>query len=224
MASVLENVDYRFVIVHQNDNRSFNRGALKNIGFLFLKEKFPDIYKSFTLVFNDVDCMPFDKDQFNYKTIPGTVKHFYGFTFTLGGILSFNAGDFERIGGFPNFWSWGFEDNYLLKRVIENRITVDRSQFLDLFNKDIIHLQHGFNRSVNKEASQKTNLNPDTLSDIKNIAYLYSYPFLKVDNFSTIHKSDINIGEIDLRNGNPTMNISGRKTAGKRGGFLKMIL
>jgi hypothetical protein len=223
MADYVKNRDYAIYFVEQKDMRPFNRGAMKNIGFLALKYKYPLNYKDITFVFNDVDTVPY-KNILDYRTTHGVIKHFYGFTFALGGIFSITGADFERIGGFPNFWSWGFEDNYLLKRVIENRITVDRSQILDLFNKDIIHLQHGFNRSVNKEASQKTNLNPDTLSDIKNIAYLYSYPFLNVDNFSTIHKSDINIGEIDLRNGNPTMNISGRKTAGKRGGFLKMIL
>ena len=205
MDYVLKNVDHRFIIVHQNDNRPFNRGALKNIGFLFLKEKFPDLYKQFTLVFNDVDCMPFDPNFFNYNTSPGTVKHFYGFTYTLGGIVSFNAGDFERIGGFPNFWSWGFEDNYLLKRSIQHNLFIDRSHFLPLFDKDIIHLQHGFYRSIPNEKLNDKNIKLDSLSDISLKTYYFDSPFLNVSHFDTRFIPDFSLKEHDLRNGNPSI-------------------
>jgi hypothetical protein len=131
MPIVLEGLSYKFLFVHQCDNRMFNRGALKNIGFLFVKKSYPDNYRDITLVFNDIDCLPRHKGLLNYSVRAGEVKHFYGYTYTLGGIVSINAGDFERIGGFPNFWGWGYEDNMLQKRVLSAGITINRNQFYE---------------------------------------------------------------------------------------------
>ena len=106
---------YKILYIHQTDNRSFNRGAMKNIGFLAVKTMYPTEYKDITLVFNDVDTMPYSTGFLKYDTKQGVVKHFYGFKYALGGIVSITGGDFERINGFPNFWGWGHEDNLLNK-------------------------------------------------------------------------------------------------------------
>ena len=153
MAHVMEDYsvdDYKIYYVHQCDQRDFNRGALKNIGFLYVKSTWPNDYKSITLVFNDVDTMPYTKNFLNYQTEVGNIKHFYGFTFALGGIVSITGHDFERLNGFPNFWAWGFEDNLLNKRAIMAKITIDRSQFYPFLDKNIMQLQDGINRPVNR--------------------------------------------------------------------------
>ena len=79
---------YRIYFVHQCDNRPFNRGAMKNIGFLAIRNMYPNEYKNITLVFHDVDNLPYTKGILNYDTRPGAVKHFFGYSFSLGGIVS----------------------------------------------------------------------------------------------------------------------------------------
>ena len=50
----------------------------------------------------------------------------------LGGIVSITAGDFEKINGFPNLWSWGYEDNALNQRAKFHNITIDEVSFIRL--------------------------------------------------------------------------------------------
>ena len=153
MKWVLEDInplDYKIFYIHQDDTREFNRGAMKNIGFILVKKLYPNDYKNITLVFNDIDIMPLSKNFLDYNTTKGTVKHFYGFKFTLGGIVSINAEDFEMINGFPNFWAWGYEDNLLQKRVLEAKINIDRETFYPIFDKNMLLLHDGITRTVNK--------------------------------------------------------------------------
>ena len=151
---VLEDKDpstYKIIYVHQSDKRPFNRGALKNIGFLIVKDLYPEHYKTITLVFNDVDTISNRKNDLEYETKKGKIKHFYGFHFALGGIVSVTGEDFEIMNGFPNYWAWGYEDNALQKRAEQNKIVVDRSKFYKLMDPHIIHLNESVHRVVNRE-------------------------------------------------------------------------
>jgi len=161
------NTNYEIYFSHQADDRPFNRGATKNIGFLAIKQKYPNDYKNISFVFNDIDTIPFDA-IFDYETEQGIVKHFYGFKYALGGIVSIKGSDFETINGYPNFWGWGMEDAMLQKRCEQNNIQIDRSHFYPIGSPEILHLFDGVSRIINKNEtlqSKKDNM----LNGIKTI-------------------------------------------------------
>jgi len=202
--SSVSNQDYKILFTHQLDEREFNRGAMKNIGFLVVKEKYPNAYKNITLIFNDVDTMPYH-NYLNYDTTTGTVKHFYGYKYALGGIVSIKAGDFETTKGFPNFWAWGYEDNMLKQRVDKCGLEIDYSQFHPIRDGNIIQLNDGTDRIVSRNEYDKYKYdNADGFVDITNLTYKIEEEtgFIHVLTFETKTKpSDIVIKTHNLQNG-----------------------
>ena len=202
----------------QNDERNFNRGALKNIGFLAMKEKYPDHYQNITFVFNDIDTFPTESHYLDYATQKNNVKHFFGFTYALGGIVSIQGSDFELILGYPNFWGWGYEDNVLNKRVKKNGINIDRTNFIsinDKSNEKIVQLLHDDNkRIVNKQEIFYYMKNiSDNLSDIKNLKYTIEDNIINITYFETKYKEnekfnkthDLTKGEKLIKRGRPML-------------------
>lgn len=165
--------EWTYYFVHQNDKRPFNRGAMKNIGFLAMKYKYPNDYKDIIFIFNDIDTLPYDKNILDFNTTKGTIKHYYGFTFALGGIFSVTGEDFERTSGFPNFWAWGGEDNMIHSRALRVGITIDRSVFFTLGNMNILQFADGFKRLICRDelATTLQSDNIDGLTTIKNLNY-----------------------------------------------------
>lgn len=165
--------DYSIFFVEQKDDRDFNRGALKNIGFLAIKKKYPYNYKNITFVFNDIDSFPYRKGLLNYATKRGTIKHFFGFENTLGGIFSITGYDFEKVKGFPNFWTWGYEDNIILNKILkDDNMVIDRSNFYHIFDHKIVHMTDSLKRVINlnqidhKDLTIELNNNLNSLQEL----------------------------------------------------------
>ena len=195
--------EYAIYFVEQKDMRSFNRGALKNIGFLAMKKKYPKSYKKITFVFNDIDTFPYKKVILRYKTYTGVIKHFFGFEHTLGGIFSITGADFEKLGGFPNFWTWGYEDN-----VIHNKackcfdIRVDRSVFFEVFDHNIVHMTDSLKRTLN--LNQINDKDPiveqnNTVSSITNLNYVINERIIIVKGFDVILPYEEKITQHDIK-------------------------
>lgn len=180
-----EKEDFEIHFVHQMDSRPFNRGAMKNIGFLAIKQKYPDHYKDITFIFNDVDTLPFHK-IFDYQTILGTVKHYYGFETALGGIVVIKGQDFEKVNGYPNYWGWGLEDACLQNRCLHFKVKIDRTTFFPIGSPEILQLFDGVERLVSAK-------NPQRMAQDRGL-----------DGIKTIHKLSFTI---DDKSTNPADNI-----------------
>lgn len=179
--------EFETYFVHQCDNRPFNRGAMKNIGFLAMCKKYPNDYKNITFVFHDVDTLPYTKNLLPYETTVGIVKHFYGFRYTLGGIFSIKGGDFEKTNGFPNFWGWGMEDNMIQERVITAKLQIDRTLFFPINSKSILHFADGIKRAINKKevASYANKSYRHGLNTIRNIKWAFKDEYINVTSFTS---------------------------------------
>ena len=200
------------------DDRPFNRGAMKNIGFMVVKSKYPTMYHKITLVFNDVDTYPVDSSAItSYKTIRGIVRHFYGYTYALGGIVAINASDFERVNGFPNYWAWGFEDNLLLTRLLEHGINVDRTTFYPAGDTHIHQMNGTYQRTVNVDEFRRyVQKVPEGISSISSLKYLFdpNSNFVNVSSFMTEYTPQPQLDTLyDTSRGNSpfTVGYSGRR-------------
>lgn len=111
-------IDYRLIIVEQDDASAFNRGMLCNIGFLQAKK-----LKCDYVIFHDVDMLPINVD-YSYSEHPvHLASDNIPFESYFGGITLFPTEQFEKINGFSNhYWGWGYEDDDLRYRCEINKL------------------------------------------------------------------------------------------------------
>lgn len=221
MEYLLEDYDkdsYEIIFANQNNNLPFNRGGMKNIGFLYAKSKY-SYYKDITFIFNDIDTMPHKKGLLDYNINKNEIKHYYGFTFSLGGIFAIKGEDFEKINGFPSFWYWGFEDNVLNDRAIEHNITINRTNFFPILNQNIIHVLDSFSKLTStkiRDLTLQKNVS-DGLNTLKNINYNWDNSnMLNINTFTCSYSPHDNttISNIELN----------KKTKPKYASLFKKIL
>ena len=236
------NIDYEVYFAHQKDTRPFNRGAMKNIGFLAIKNKYPNDYKNITFIFNDIDVLPYTKNIFDYKTTDNIIKHYYGYTNCLGGSFAIKGKDFERINGFPNLWSYGLEDTIIQTRalsVLDKSIRIERYNFYEIGNKKVLQLFDGLNRLIDRNPTNKVfdNHKNDGISsiinnnNIRNLKYnivsetpcqdkhsMVDFFMIDVENFTTDVKTEPNSLYIES-----IMNLSEQRNSIRRQGNIRRV-
>jgi hypothetical protein len=150
--------------------------------------------------------MPYTKHFLNYDTTHGNVKHFYGYKYTLGGIVSIKGDDYEKTNGFPNLWAWGFEDNLFQERVINVGLNIDRSVFYPIMDKNILQMKDGLHRVVNRNeynhVKMKTTDGFHTITDIK-YEFDEKNKYINITNFKPLTENNKSLNKVhDMRNGN----------------------
>lgn len=116
-----KDINYRIIVVEQDDAKQFNRGMLLNIGFIYAEKMRCDY-----VVFHDVDMLPIDVDySFTLKPLHMATNFIIEkgespremFEQYFGGVTIFPSKTFRQIDGYSNkYWGWGYEDTDLLYR------------------------------------------------------------------------------------------------------------
>ena len=127
-------INYEVIVIEQSEKKEFNRGKLLNIGFIKAVEAGCDY-----VIFHDVDMLPVNAD-YSYVDKPthlitdldlpeGVSRTLFDEYF--GGVTAFPVNIFKQINGYSNkFYGWGFEDDDLLLRCLENHINLDGKKIL----------------------------------------------------------------------------------------------
>ncbi|XP_052262246.1 beta-1,4-N-acetylgalactosaminyltransferase bre-4-like [Dreissena polymorpha] len=116
-----QQLNFRFFVVEQNGNHTFNKGRIMNAAFLEAR-KFDDFD---CFVFHDVDMMP--EDDRNMYTCTDAARHMspavdkflyvLPYTQLVGGVLSMKPDVFIAVNGYSNlYWGWGAEDDDMAAR------------------------------------------------------------------------------------------------------------
>lgn len=151
-----KDVDAQFYIIHQMNPKEFNRGAMKNIGFLEVCKTRPDGL----FIFHDVDTYPTYWGSIQYDTKPGEIRHPIGEkNHNLGTICCFWKNEFEKVNGFPNYWGWGIEDITIWYRVKKLNYIIDENNIIDLNDKHrCYNPDHSYQQNRNNTTIQNTTL------------------------------------------------------------------
>jgi hypothetical protein len=135
-----KNIDFKIIIVEQDNAKLFNRGMLCNIGFIEAQKENCDY-----IVIHDVDMIPVDVD-YSYSNVPvHLATDNIPFESYFGGITLFPTDVFEKINGFSNlYWGWGFEDDDLRYRCVRKNVPFAKI-INDTFTKEKLPIFNGVN-------------------------------------------------------------------------------
>lgn len=198
----------KIVVVEQNNDKLFNRGALLNVGF---KE-----YENKTEYFitNDVDMIPSDnvvRDVYSqeYKNV---IRIRSAHKQSLGGVVKFKHSAIFDINGFPNnIWGWGIEDRALFYRCYIKNIYVtddmdknvgDTKRTVVFGLKSVGDSRRSLKYNQFQILPHKSNENMNYIGDKKILSDLWTK--VSIDKLDTQHKLEL-IMESGISNLNYTI-------------------
>jgi len=156
-----KDIDAHFYVIHQITPGAFNRGAMKNIGFLEACKTRPDGL----FIFHDVDTYPTAWGSIPYDAKPGTFRRpvLNSSPNNLGLICSCWKTEYERVNGFPNYTGWGAEDGVLYHRAMKLGVPIDEHSAVHYQDRTVvINREHPRNNQY-----QDMIINADKLSQEK---------------------------------------------------------
>ncbi|XP_060081672.1 beta-1,4-galactosyltransferase 4-like, partial [Ylistrum balloti] len=127
-----QQIDFTIFVVEQSEGSSFNRGLMRNVGFVeAMKTASYDCF-----IFNDVDTV-IEDDRNIFYCNPDMIRHLVSgisrnkyrlpYQTLVGGIIGFTPEQFQRINGYSNlFFVWGAEDDDLYRRIIDEGYLIER--------------------------------------------------------------------------------------------------
>jgi len=131
-------ISYRVLVIEQDSGSLFNRGALKNIGFVLAEPE------SDYTCFHDVDYLPIWAD-YSWAALPtpivwygaearpiapgSAMKVIHNLARFFGGAVLIPNDLYRRVNGCSNsYWGWGYEDGDLRRRFLAAGVKLGRRQ------------------------------------------------------------------------------------------------
>ncbi|KAJ8726464.1 hypothetical protein PYW07_001162 [Mythimna separata] len=125
-----QNIHYRLYVVEQQDNKTFNKGILYNVGAkTAMEDHFP------CLILHDVDLLPLD-DRNLYacanepRHMSASIDKFrfmLPYDSLLGGVAALKSEQYVAINGYSNrFLGWGGEDDDFQRRLLPQKLNTIR--------------------------------------------------------------------------------------------------
>ncbi|XP_033736264.1 beta-N-acetyl-D-glucosaminide beta-1,4-N-acetylglucosaminyl-transferase-like [Pecten maximus] len=127
-----QQIDFTIFVIEQSEGSSFNRGLIRNVGFVEAMKSGP--FDCF--IFNDVDTI-IEDDRNIFYCNPNMVRHMVSgvdrdgyklpYYRLVGGIIGFTPEQFQHINGYSNlFFLWGAEDDDLYRRIVGEGLLIER--------------------------------------------------------------------------------------------------
>ena len=128
-----QNIEFQIYIVHQVDDKLFNRGATKNIGAKHAFEEGCDY-----IVWHDIDMIPLEGGGADYSFPTEGPRHIatkieqmdwqLKYHEYFGGAVLFSKEQVEKTNGYSNeYWDWGMEDDDLFWRCHREGYTINNN-------------------------------------------------------------------------------------------------
>ncbi|MGH6727177.1 MAG: galactosyltransferase-related protein [Pseudolabrys sp.] len=182
-------------IVEQNGSAPFNRGKIKNCGYMLARDTADYV------CFHDVDYLPIWAD-YSWSAKPARLA-WHGLrllenweTF-FGAVVLFDKAAFERVNGYSNgYWGWGPEDKELGMRCVAAGLAFDRR---DGTYRALPHTHSGFSApGVFTEEAKRNLAVYEKRRD--RIGELMDDDGLRNLKFETIRRLPIKMNEVELPN------------------------
>jgi hypothetical protein len=175
MQKYLSGFNYQIFIIHQQNDKLFNRAALFNIGYTIVKDNF-DYF-----CFHDVDLLP-ELSDYSYPDNPTHLSMHcsqsnYKKSHIFGGVAMINKEQFENINGFSNqFKGWGGEDDNFKTRVMRYyRATHRPGRYLSLPHKIIGRTNPNYKNNVKLYHDKISNRSLDESDGLNNLVSYLGY-------------------------------------------------
>lgn len=193
---------------------TFNMGAITNAGYYYLRSSYPEAdLASVTLIFHDVDKIPFDAPDLVSLYQPATegkVDVLFASTIvpkelSVGNVFSITASDFHKCNGYPNLWGWVPLELEMFRRCKEKNIVIDYTRCAEHRFGHIMTPNTGLIKSANAfelyRFAQQVNINEEGLSSLSITKWTedVSQETLLIEEFRTLvedspqHKTTINL-------------------------------
>ncbi|XP_061176514.1 beta-1,4-galactosyltransferase 4-like [Saccostrea echinata] len=186
--------EFRFFVIEQTGNGTFNKGRIMNAGFLEAMKT----YNFDCVIFHDVDLIPeHDGNLYDCGDHPrhlsvaiDKMSYKLMYSFLVGGVLGFRPDQFRRVNGYSNaFWGWGGEDDDMALRITYSGLRITRPPATVARYKMLTHAKRKpWNKRVAMLRTSRRRMRKDGVNSVP-------YKIVSVEVYAYYTKIEVDVGK-----------------------------